>query len=167
MTHQTHAFHIVNPRPWPLTGALSAPHRTSGLVIWFHLNSTFLLSLGLLTNILTMYQWWQDIIQKSFITCIYHILTSPTKHTEKSSPYKCGFDTAGSACLPFFIKFFTVSIMVLLFDLEMIFLPLPWASQTNNLMTILIIVLLLISLLAISLAYKWTQKGLEWTKYGN
>lgn len=64
MTHQTHAYHIVNPSPWPLTGALSALLLTSGLVIWFHYNSTILLSLGLLTNILTIYQWWRDIIRE-------------------------------------------------------------------------------------------------------
>lgn len=64
MTHQTHAYHIVNPSPWPLTGALSALLLTFGLVIWFHYNSTILLSLGLLTNILTIYQWWRDIIRE-------------------------------------------------------------------------------------------------------
>lgn len=64
MTHQTHAYHIVNPSPWPLTGALSALLLTYGLVIWFHYNSTILLSLGLLTNILTIYQWWRDIIRE-------------------------------------------------------------------------------------------------------
>lgn len=64
MTHQTHAYHIVNPSPWPLTGAMSALLLTSGLVIWFHYNSTTLLSLGLLANILTIYQWWRDIIRE-------------------------------------------------------------------------------------------------------
>lgn len=65
MTHQTHAYHIVNPSPWPLTGALSALLITSGLIIWFHFNSILLLLLGLTTNILTMYQWWRDIIRES------------------------------------------------------------------------------------------------------
>lgn len=64
MTHQTHAYHIVNPSPWPLTGAISALLLTSGLVIWFHYNSITLLSLGLLANILTIYQWWRDIIRE-------------------------------------------------------------------------------------------------------
>lgn len=64
MAHQTHAYHIVNPSPWPLTGALSALLLTSGLVIWFHYNSSILLSLGLLANILTIYQWWRDIIRE-------------------------------------------------------------------------------------------------------
>lgn len=64
MTHQTHAYHIVNPSPWPLTGALSALLLTSGLVIWFHFNSTNLIILGLLGNILTIYQWWRDVIRE-------------------------------------------------------------------------------------------------------
>ena len=64
MTHQTHAYHTVNPSPWPLTGALSALLITSGLIIWFHFNSTALLIFGLTTNILTIYQWWRDIIRE-------------------------------------------------------------------------------------------------------
>ena len=65
MTHQTHAYHIVNPSPWPLTGALSALLITSGLIIWFHFNSIILLTLGLTTNMLTIYQWWRDIVRES------------------------------------------------------------------------------------------------------
>nr|YP_009178470.1 NADH dehydrogenase subunit 3 [Leopardus colocola]AKE36254.1 NADH dehydrogenase subunit 3 [Leopardus colocola]AKE36332.1 NADH dehydrogenase subunit 3 [Leopardus tigrinus]AKG95061.1 NADH dehydrogenase subunit 3 [Leopardus pardalis]WPS67040.1 NADH dehydrogenase subunit 3 [Leopardus tigrinus] len=86
-------------------------------------------------------------------------------YTEKASPYECGFDPMGSARLPFSMKFFLVAITFLLFDLEIaLLLPLPWASQTNKLSTMLITALLLISLLAASLAYEWTQKGLEWTE---
>nr|ADQ54513.1 NADH dehydrogenase subunit 3 [Equus caballus]WEM06829.1 NADH dehydrogenase subunit 3 [Equus caballus] len=86
-------------------------------------------------------------------------------YAEKTSPYECGFDPMGSARLPFSMKFFLVAITFLLFDLEItLLLPLPWASQTTNLNTMLIMALVLISLLAISLAYEWTQKGLEWTE---
>nr|AIY56292.1 NADH dehydrogenase subunit 3 [Panthera onca] len=86
-------------------------------------------------------------------------------YAEKASPYECGFDPMGSARLPFSMKFFLVAITFLLFDLEIaLLLPLPWALQTNKLSTMLIMALLLISLLAASLAYEWTQKGLEWTE---
>nr|NP_941385.1 NADH dehydrogenase subunit 3 [Acinonyx jubatus]AAQ14959.1 NADH dehydrogenase subunit 3 [Acinonyx jubatus]AAR19074.1 NADH dehydrogenase subunit 3 [Acinonyx jubatus]AKE36111.1 NADH dehydrogenase subunit 3 [Acinonyx jubatus]QIH49134.1 NADH dehydrogenase subunit 3 [Acinonyx jubatus soemmeringii] len=86
-------------------------------------------------------------------------------YAEKVSPYECGFDPMGSARLPFSMKFFLVAITFLLFDLEIaLLLPLPWASQTNNLPTMLTMALMLISLLAVSLAYEWTQKGLEWTE---
>jgi cytochrome c oxidase subunit 3 len=67
MTHQVHTYHIVNPSPWPLTGALSTLLITSGLAIWFHFNSTFLLILGLLTNSLTIYQWWRDVVRAGTI----------------------------------------------------------------------------------------------------
>lgn len=402
MTHQTHAYHIVNPSPWPLTGALSALLITSGLIIWFHYNSISLLTLGLTTNMLTIYQWWRDVVREGtfqghhtsivqkglrygiilfivsevfffagFFWAFYHSSLAPTpelggcwpptgitplnpldvpllntsvllasgvsitwahhsliegnrKHilqalfitislgvyftllqaseyyetsftisdgvygstffiatgfhglhviigstflivcfmrqlhyhftsnhhfgfeaaawywhfvdvvwlflyvsiywwgsyffsiistidfqsisfrqiwkeviniiltlvtnvtlasllviiafwlpqlniyADKTSPYECGFDPMGSARLPFSIKFFLVAITFLLFDLEIaLLLPLPWASQTNKLTTILTIALLLISLLAASLAYEWTEKGLEWTEYDN
>nr|YP_002887618.1 NADH dehydrogenase subunit 3 [Dicerorhinus sumatrensis]ACQ73092.1 NADH dehydrogenase subunit 3 [Dicerorhinus sumatrensis]ARM56412.1 NADH dehydrogenase subunit 3 [Dicerorhinus sumatrensis]ATX68423.1 NADH dehydrogenase subunit 3 [Dicerorhinus sumatrensis]ATX68436.1 NADH dehydrogenase subunit 3 [Dicerorhinus sumatrensis]ATX68449.1 NADH dehydrogenase subunit 3 [Dicerorhinus sumatrensis] len=86
-------------------------------------------------------------------------------YSEKSSPYECGFDPMGSARLPFSMKFFLVAITFLLFDLEIaLLLPLPWASQTTDLKTMLTMALALISLLAASLAYEWTQKGLEWTE---
>nr|QNN90958.1 NADH dehydrogenase subunit 3 [Ovis ammon]QNN90971.1 NADH dehydrogenase subunit 3 [Ovis ammon]QNN90997.1 NADH dehydrogenase subunit 3 [Ovis ammon] len=86
-------------------------------------------------------------------------------YSEKTSPYECGFDPTGSARLPFSMKFFLVAITFLLFDLEIaLLLPLPWASQTTNLNTMLTMALLLIFLLAVSLAYEWTQKGLEWTE---
>nr|UAM92690.1 NADH dehydrogenase subunit 3 [Capra hircus] len=85
-------------------------------------------------------------------------------YSEKTSPYECGFDPMGSARLPFSMKFFLVAITFLLFDLEIaLLLPLPWASETTNLNTMLTMALLLIFLLAVSLAYEWTQKGLEWT----
>nr|ATO90346.1 NADH dehydrogenase subunit 3 [Eptesicus fuscus] len=86
-------------------------------------------------------------------------------YAEKSSPYECGFDPMGSARLPFSMKFFLIAITFLLFDLEIaLLLPLPWASQTNKLMIMLFMSLLLISLLMTSLAYEWLQKGLEWSE---
>nr|YP_009184459.1 NADH dehydrogenase subunit 3 [Myrmecophaga tridactyla]ALO62533.1 NADH dehydrogenase subunit 3 [Myrmecophaga tridactyla]AYV89942.1 NADH dehydrogenase subunit 3 [Myrmecophaga tridactyla] len=86
-------------------------------------------------------------------------------YSEKSSPYECGFDPMGSARLPFSMKFFLIAITFLLFDLEIaLLLPLPWATQTNQLELTLITALFLISLLGLGLAYEWTQKGLEWTE---
>nr|YP_009424249.1 NADH dehydrogenase subunit 3 [Lutrogale perspicillata]ARC95617.1 NADH dehydrogenase subunit 3 [Lutrogale perspicillata] len=84
-------------------------------------------------------------------------------YTDKAGPYECGFDPLGSARLPFSMKFFLVAITFLLFDLEIaLLLPLPWASQSANLKATLATALTLISLLAASLAYEWTEEGLEW-----
>nr|AFA46149.1 cytochrome c oxidase subunit III [Cercopithecus nictitans martini] len=65
MTHQSHAYHMVKPSPWPLMGALSALLMTSGLVMWFHFYSITLLTLSLLTTTLTLYQWWRDVVRES------------------------------------------------------------------------------------------------------
>nr|YP_254707.1 NADH dehydrogenase subunit 3 [Cervus nippon yakushimae]BAD99594.1 NADH dehydrogenase subunit3 [Cervus nippon yakushimae] len=101
----------------------------------------------------------------SLLVTIAFWLPQLNVYSEKTSPYKCGFDPMGSARLPFSMKFFLVAITFLLFDLEIaLLLPLPWASQTNNLGTMLTMALFLILLLAASLAYEWTQKGLEWTE---
>nr|WMY89947.1 cytochrome c oxidase subunit III [Promethichthys prometheus] len=62
--NRAHAYHILGPSPWPLTGATAALLTTTGLVIWFHYNSTILLALGMLLLILTMYQWWRDVIRE-------------------------------------------------------------------------------------------------------
>nr|YP_010965062.1 NADH dehydrogenase subunit 3 [Rhogeessa mira]WNM91059.1 NADH dehydrogenase subunit 3 [Rhogeessa mira] len=101
----------------------------------------------------------------SLLVMIAFWLPQMNVYAEKSSPYECGFDPMGSARLPFSMKFFLVAITFLLFDLEIaLLLPLPWASQTNKLMIMLLMSLALISLLIISLAYEWLQKGLEWSE---
>nr|AEQ35675.1 NADH dehydrogenase subunit 3 [Pan troglodytes troglodytes] len=86
-------------------------------------------------------------------------------YMEKSNPYECGFDPMSPARVPFSMKFFLVAITFLLFDLEIaLLLPLPWALQTANLSLMVMSSLLLITILALSLAYEWLQKGLDWTE---
>ena len=41
-----------------------------------------------------------------------------TVDREKASPFECGFDPAGVRRIPFCIKFFLVSIIFLVFDVE-------------------------------------------------
>nr|UZH93541.1 NADH dehydrogenase subunit 3 [Neotoma mexicana] len=86
-------------------------------------------------------------------------------YTEKANPYECGFDPMSSARLPFSMKFFLVAITFLLFDLEIaLLLPIPWAIQIQNINSMLLTAFILVSILALGLAYEWMQKGLEWTE---
>nr|YP_009256144.1 cytochrome c oxidase subunit III [Calliphlox amethystina]AKT26274.1 cytochrome c oxidase subunit III [Calliphlox amethystina] len=64
MAHQAHSYHMVDPSPWPLFGAAAALLTTSGLIMWFHHNSPNLLSLGLLSTLLVMLQWWRDVVRE-------------------------------------------------------------------------------------------------------
>nr|BAP90328.1 cytochrome oxidase subunit 3 [Stenodactylus petrii] len=65
MTHQAHTYHMVDPSPWPLTGAIAALLLTSGLATWFHYNLTLPTALGLTLMLLTVYQWWRDIVREA------------------------------------------------------------------------------------------------------
>lgn len=62
--NQNHPFHLVNFRPWPLTGALGAFITVSGIIKWFHFYNTNLFFLGKLILILTSIQWWRDITRE-------------------------------------------------------------------------------------------------------
>nr|YP_007317564.1 cytochrome oxidase subunit III [Cnemaspis limi]ADY86101.1 cytochrome oxidase subunit III [Cnemaspis limi] len=64
MTHQAHTFHMVDPSPWPLTGAAAALLMTSGLAVWFHYHIMTPVNLGLALMLMTMYQWWRDITRE-------------------------------------------------------------------------------------------------------
>nr|YP_009349914.1 cytochrome c oxidase subunit III [Holochlora fruhstorferi]AQM40088.1 cytochrome c oxidase subunit 3 [Holochlora fruhstorferi] len=63
-THANHPFHLVNPSPWPLTGAIGALITAAGLIKWFHQFNSSLLMLGTLITLLTMIQWWRDITRE-------------------------------------------------------------------------------------------------------
>nr|YP_007183117.1 cytochrome c oxidase subunit III [Neophema chrysogaster]AFN22136.1 cytochrome c oxidase subunit III [Neophema chrysogaster] len=65
MAHQAHPYHMVDPSPWPILGAIAALLTTSGLTMWFHYNSPQLLALGLLSTTLVMLQWWRDVVRES------------------------------------------------------------------------------------------------------
>ena len=62
--HGHHTFHLVDIRPWPLTGSIRAIILTTGLVKWFHQFNIDLLILGIISTTLTIIQWWRDIIRE-------------------------------------------------------------------------------------------------------
>lgn len=59
-----HPFHLVDYRPWPLTGAIGVIVLVRGIVKWFHNFNINLLILGYFIVILTIYQWWRDICRE-------------------------------------------------------------------------------------------------------
>nr|YP_003891054.1 cytochrome c oxidase subunit III [Tanystylum orbiculare]ADB91990.1 cytochrome c oxidase subunit III [Tanystylum orbiculare] len=65
MTKKYHPFHIVDQSPWPLTGALGAMLMMVGLLELIYLKSMKMIIIGLLILMMTMYQWWRDIVRES------------------------------------------------------------------------------------------------------
>nr|YP_010363504.1 cytochrome c oxidase subunit III [Atkinsoniella thaloidea]UNZ12605.1 cytochrome c oxidase subunit III [Atkinsoniella thaloidea] len=60
-----HPFHLVNNSPWPITGSIGVMTLTSGMIMWFHKINMNLFMLGFIIVILTMIQWWRDVIRES------------------------------------------------------------------------------------------------------
>ena len=58
-------FHLVEFSPWPLTGSLGALILTIGLTSWFHLFRIPCMIIGLIIILLTIIQWWRDVVREA------------------------------------------------------------------------------------------------------
>ena len=73
---------------------------------------------------------------------------------EKASPFECGFDPSGLTRLSFCIKFFIVSVIFLVFDVEIaLIIPILFSR---------VMVLTFIGFLIFGAAYEWLYGGLDW-----
>ena len=52
-----HPYHLVDPSPWPLVGALGAFMATSGGVTYFHNNQPYGMVMGFIIIVCTMVVW--------------------------------------------------------------------------------------------------------------
>jgi len=72
-----HDYHLVDPSPWPIVGALSALVMATGAVLWLaaHKGSPILgihfgggaFFAGMLGVFLTMFFWWSDVIREATV----------------------------------------------------------------------------------------------------
>ncbi len=62
-----HPYHLVNPSPWPILGALAGGILAVGAVFFMHYDSSWLLILGLLSVLAVMVGWWRDVIRESIV----------------------------------------------------------------------------------------------------
>ena len=73
-----HPYHLVDPSPWPVVGALAGAALTFGLVIYLHPGmlgeglepaltalNVWLLAPGVILILATMWFWWKDVIQEA------------------------------------------------------------------------------------------------------
>jgi len=81
---------------------------------------------------------------------------------EKLSAYECGFNAFGDARMKFDVRFYLVSILFIIFDLEVAFL-FPWAitlGKTGAFAFWSMVVFL--GVLTIGFFYEWKKGALEW-----
>ena len=58
-------YHLVDPSPWPIVGALGGGLTVLGIVFVAHYHNWALLILGLAAVLAVMFFWWRDILKES------------------------------------------------------------------------------------------------------
>ena len=81
---------------------------------------------------------------------------------EKLSAYECGFNAFDDARMKFDVRFYLVSILFIIFDLEIAFL-FPWAVAFGGLSDVAFwSMMVFLGVLTVGFAYEWKKGALEW-----
>ena len=81
---------------------------------------------------------------------------------EKVSAYECGFNAFDDARMKFDVRFYLVSILFIIFDLEIAFL-FPWAVAFKDISMIgFWSMIVFLGVLTVGFAYEWKKGALEW-----
>nr|YP_009734516.1 NADH dehydrogenase subunit 3 [Acropyga sauteri]QBG38684.1 NADH dehydrogenase subunit 3 [Acropyga sauteri] len=84
------------------------------------------------------------------------------KMREKMSPFECGFDPLTNSRLPFSIQFFIISLIFLIFDIEItLLIPLIYSMFHLNKIMIFMSILFL-SILTFSLIIEYMEQSIDW-----
>ena len=90
----------------------------------------------------------------------YLAVRNPYK--EKTSPYECGFNVFDDARMKFDIRFYMVSILFVIFDLEVAYL-FPWAVSLQFIDSIgFWSMIFFIIIMTVGFIYEWKRGALEW-----
>jgi cytochrome c oxidase subunit 3 len=60
-----HPYHLVDPSPWPVVGAIGAGVLTVGLVLFMHDIADWVWPIGIVLILLTMLLWWRDVVKEA------------------------------------------------------------------------------------------------------
>ncbi len=102
------------------------------------------------------------IVLGSVLVVVPFVIAPAKPDPEKLSAYECGFPAFDDARMNFDVRFYLVSILFIIFDLEAAFLY-PWAVSVFSLgWTAWISMMVFIAELALGLVYAWKKGALEW-----
>nr|YP_010564747.1 NADH dehydrogenase subunit 3 [Volucella liupanshanensis]UZA61150.1 NADH dehydrogenase subunit 3 [Volucella liupanshanensis] len=106
------------------------------------------------------------IIMLSIMVMLLATILSKKSYTdrEKNSPFECGFDPMSSSRLPFSLKFFLITIIFLIFDVEIaLILPMIMIIKYSNLFMWSMTSIIFILILLLGLYHEWNQGMLNWS----
>jgi len=88
--------------------------------------------------------------------------STPKEDPEKLSAYECGFDPYDDARNRFDVRFYLVSILFIIFDLEVTFL-FPWSVVLRTVGFFgFWSMMIFLGILTIGFLYEWKKGALEW-----
>jgi len=90
------------------------------------------------------------------------VLAVRNPDSEKVSAYECGFNAFDDARMKFDVRFYLVSILFIIFDLEIAML-FPWAVAFQDIsMAAFWSMMVFLAVLTTGFAYEWEKGALEW-----
>ncbi len=90
------------------------------------------------------------------------LLAKQNPDSEKNSAYECGFEPFQDARGRFDVRFYLVSILFIIFDLEVAFL-FPWAVSLGTIgVAGFWSMMIFLSVLTIGFIYEWRKGALDW-----
>jgi NADH-quinone oxidoreductase subunit A len=90
------------------------------------------------------------------------VLAYKSPDPEKLSAYECGFNAFDDARMKFDVRFYLVSILFIIFDLEVAFL-FPWAVALKKIGVFgFWSMMAFLAILTVGFIYEWRKGALEW-----
>jgi NADH-quinone oxidoreductase subunit A len=97
------------------------------------------------------------------VLVVVPLVIAPSKpDPEKLSTYECGFPAFGDARMKFDVRFYLVSLLFIIFDLEVAFL-FPWAITLGKVGAFAFwSMMVFLGVLTVGFIYEWKKGALEW-----
>ena len=90
------------------------------------------------------------------------VLAYKSPDPEKLSAYECGFNAFDDARMKFDVRFYLVSLLFIIFDLEVAFL-FPWAVAFRDIgVAGFWSMMAFLAVLTVGFVYEWKKGALEW-----
>jgi len=91
-----------------------------------------------------------------------YILAPAKPDVNKNAAYECGFEAFADARIKFDVRFYLVSILFIIFDLEIAFL-FPWAITLGHTGVFgFVSMVIFLAILTVGFLYEWKKGALDW-----
>ena len=96
------------------------------------------------------------------LTLLPFLIAPSNPDPEKLSAYECGFPAFDDARMKFDVRYYLVSILFIIFDLEVAFL-FPWAVSLGKIGVFgFWSMMVFLAVLTVGFIYEWRKGALEW-----